>query len=200
MRRGAAKPATPPAPANDDRKSAIVTARRPRARSSAEVPDMTPEEHGGEARPPPRSGGNWYAGSPASREADIPTGEYRHLTFEPSEHPQQEPAGRRCQRRLPTHCGLSPHICGRRPRSNGSFSSSHAARNSQSGPPSRSTPWPAPRVAIMLPKLSYRVLPARRWTTATMERDRLSISGRCQERGANGRVTTLFVISLRVFP
>ena len=45
VRRGAAKPATPPAPANDDRKSAIVTARRPRARSSVEVSGMTPEEH-----------------------------------------------------------------------------------------------------------------------------------------------------------
>jgi len=34
-----------PAPANDDRKSAIDTARRPGARSSVEVPDMTREEH-----------------------------------------------------------------------------------------------------------------------------------------------------------
>jgi hypothetical protein len=31
-------------PANDDRKSAIVTARR-RGRRFADVPDMTPEEH-----------------------------------------------------------------------------------------------------------------------------------------------------------
>jgi len=37
----ASKPATP---ANDDRKSAIVTARRP-GRRFADVPDMTPEEH-----------------------------------------------------------------------------------------------------------------------------------------------------------
>ena len=42
---GAAKPETPPAPANDDRKSAIVTARRPGARSSVDVPDLTLEEH-----------------------------------------------------------------------------------------------------------------------------------------------------------
>jgi hypothetical protein len=34
-----------PPPANDDRKSAIVTARRPGARSSVDVPDMTLEEH-----------------------------------------------------------------------------------------------------------------------------------------------------------
>ncbi len=33
------------APANDDRKSAIVTARRPGRRAVADVPDMTPEEH-----------------------------------------------------------------------------------------------------------------------------------------------------------
>jgi hypothetical protein len=39
----APKPAA--APANDDRKPAIVTARRPGARSSVAVPDMTPEEH-----------------------------------------------------------------------------------------------------------------------------------------------------------
>ena len=38
------KPATQ-TPANDDRKPAIVTARRPGARSSIDVPDMTPEEH-----------------------------------------------------------------------------------------------------------------------------------------------------------
>jgi hypothetical protein len=45
VRKGAAKPETPPAPANDGRKSAIVTARRPGARSSVDVPDMTLEEH-----------------------------------------------------------------------------------------------------------------------------------------------------------
>ena len=39
---GASKPA---APANDDRKPVIVTARRPGAKLSVEVPDMTPEEH-----------------------------------------------------------------------------------------------------------------------------------------------------------
>jgi hypothetical protein len=33
-------PGTPPAPANKDRKPAIVTARRPRVRSSVDVPDM----------------------------------------------------------------------------------------------------------------------------------------------------------------
>ena len=32
-------------PANDDRKSAIVTALQPGARSSVDVPDLTPEEH-----------------------------------------------------------------------------------------------------------------------------------------------------------
>jgi hypothetical protein len=56
VRRDTPKPETPPAPANDDRKSAetsfpggarsaIVTARRPGSRSSVDVPDMTPEEH-----------------------------------------------------------------------------------------------------------------------------------------------------------
>jgi hypothetical protein len=34
-----------PPPANDDRKSAIVTARRPGARSSVDLPDLTLEEH-----------------------------------------------------------------------------------------------------------------------------------------------------------
>ena len=40
----AMQPRDAPAPANDDRKSAIVTARRPGA-DSVDVPDMTPEEH-----------------------------------------------------------------------------------------------------------------------------------------------------------
>ncbi len=47
-RAGDTKPSTPsgkaPAPANDDRKSAIITARKPGSRSSSDVPDM-PEEH-----------------------------------------------------------------------------------------------------------------------------------------------------------
>ena len=42
------QPSTPPGkgstPANDDRKSAIVTGRKPRSWRS-DVPDMTPEEH-----------------------------------------------------------------------------------------------------------------------------------------------------------
>jgi hypothetical protein len=38
------KPATHPASANDDRKSAIVTARR-RSSRFGDVPDMTLEEH-----------------------------------------------------------------------------------------------------------------------------------------------------------
>jgi hypothetical protein len=37
-------PAIPEPPANDDRKSSIVTVRR-RGRRFADVPDMTPEEH-----------------------------------------------------------------------------------------------------------------------------------------------------------
>ena len=45
---GGAEPSTPlgekPAPANDDRKPAIVTARKPRSWRS-DVPDMTPGEH-----------------------------------------------------------------------------------------------------------------------------------------------------------
>ena len=41
--KGAAKPATP-APANDDQKSAIVTARR-RPGRFGNAPDLTPEEH-----------------------------------------------------------------------------------------------------------------------------------------------------------
>ena len=45
VRRGAAKPADASrAPANDDRKSAIVTAKR-RPGRFGDVPDMTPEEH-----------------------------------------------------------------------------------------------------------------------------------------------------------
>ena len=47
-RAGDIQPSTPPGkastPANDDRKSAIVTARKPRSWRS-DVPDMTPEEH-----------------------------------------------------------------------------------------------------------------------------------------------------------
>jgi hypothetical protein len=43
VRKGAAKPATP-APANDDRKSAIVTAKR-RPGRFGDAPDLTPEEH-----------------------------------------------------------------------------------------------------------------------------------------------------------
>ena len=43
VRKGAAKPATP-APANDDRKSAIVTAKR-RPGRFGDAPDVMPEEH-----------------------------------------------------------------------------------------------------------------------------------------------------------
>jgi hypothetical protein len=39
------EPQTEPAPANDDRKSVIVTARRPGKRRYADVPEMTEEEH-----------------------------------------------------------------------------------------------------------------------------------------------------------
>jgi hypothetical protein len=45
---GDIQPSTPPGKAStpaDDRKSAIVTARKPGPRSSSDVPDMTPEEH-----------------------------------------------------------------------------------------------------------------------------------------------------------
>jgi hypothetical protein len=35
----------PTFPANDDRKSAIVTAKNPRRGRFGDVPDMTPEEH-----------------------------------------------------------------------------------------------------------------------------------------------------------
>ena len=47
MQRRVAKPAkVAPPPADDDRKSAIVTAKHPRRRSSfPNVPDMTLEEH-----------------------------------------------------------------------------------------------------------------------------------------------------------
>jgi hypothetical protein len=44
VRRGRAKPETPPAPANDDRKLAIVTVKR-RGSRFGEVPDLTLEEH-----------------------------------------------------------------------------------------------------------------------------------------------------------
>jgi hypothetical protein len=44
VRRGAAKPKTSPAPANDDRKSAIVTAKR-RPGRLGDAPDMTRDEH-----------------------------------------------------------------------------------------------------------------------------------------------------------
>jgi hypothetical protein len=44
VRKGAAKPETTPATANDDRKSAIVTAKRRRERFG-DAPDLTPEEH-----------------------------------------------------------------------------------------------------------------------------------------------------------
>jgi hypothetical protein len=44
VRKGAAKPQTPPAPANNDRKSAIVTAKR-RPGRFGDAPDLTPEEH-----------------------------------------------------------------------------------------------------------------------------------------------------------
>ena len=44
VRKGAAKPETTPAPANDDRKPAIVTAKRRRGRFG-DAPDLTPEEH-----------------------------------------------------------------------------------------------------------------------------------------------------------
>ena len=44
VRRSAAKPETPPAPANDDRKSAIVTVKR-RGGRFGDVSDLTPEEH-----------------------------------------------------------------------------------------------------------------------------------------------------------
>ena len=44
VRRGTAKPEMPPAPANDDRKPAIVTAKR-RPGRFGDVPDMTLEEH-----------------------------------------------------------------------------------------------------------------------------------------------------------
>ena len=44
VRKGAAKPETTPAPANDDRKPAIVTVKRRRGRFG-DAPDLTPEEH-----------------------------------------------------------------------------------------------------------------------------------------------------------
>jgi hypothetical protein len=44
VRKGAAKPETPPAPANDDRKPAIVTVKRRNSRFG-DAPDLTPEEH-----------------------------------------------------------------------------------------------------------------------------------------------------------
>jgi len=44
VRKGAAKPKTTPAPANNDRKSAIVTAKR-RSSRFGDAPDVTPEEH-----------------------------------------------------------------------------------------------------------------------------------------------------------
>ena len=44
VRKGAAKPETPPAPANDERKPAIVTVKRRNSRFG-DVPDMTLEEH-----------------------------------------------------------------------------------------------------------------------------------------------------------
>jgi hypothetical protein len=44
VRKGAAKPKTTPAPANDDRKSAIVTVKRRKSRFG-DAPDVTPEEH-----------------------------------------------------------------------------------------------------------------------------------------------------------
>ena len=46
MQRRVAKPAkVAPPPADDDRKSAIVTAKHPRRGRFGDVPDMTPEEH-----------------------------------------------------------------------------------------------------------------------------------------------------------
>ena len=45
MRKGAAKPETTPAPANDDRKPAIVTVKKRRRSRFGDVPDMAPEEH-----------------------------------------------------------------------------------------------------------------------------------------------------------
>ena len=44
VRKGAATPETAPAPANDDRKSAIVTAKR-RPGRFGDAHDLTPEEH-----------------------------------------------------------------------------------------------------------------------------------------------------------
>ena len=44
VRKGAAKPKTTPAPANDDRKPVIVTVKR-RGSQFGDVPDMTLEEH-----------------------------------------------------------------------------------------------------------------------------------------------------------
>ncbi len=44
VRKGAAKPETPPAPANDDRKPAIVTVKRRNSRFG-DAPDLTPGEH-----------------------------------------------------------------------------------------------------------------------------------------------------------
>jgi hypothetical protein len=45
VRKGAAKPETTPAPANDDRKPAIVTVKKRRRSRFGDVPDMAPEEH-----------------------------------------------------------------------------------------------------------------------------------------------------------
>jgi hypothetical protein len=42
---GRSTPPTPVTAANDDRKSAIVTAKNPRRGRFGDVPDMTPEEH-----------------------------------------------------------------------------------------------------------------------------------------------------------
>ena len=45
VRKGVAKPGTTPAPANDDRKPAIVTVKKRRRSRFGDVPDMAPEEH-----------------------------------------------------------------------------------------------------------------------------------------------------------
>ena len=73
VRKGAAKPETPPAPANDptgvDPKSAIVTAKRRRSKFG-DVPDMTPEEHQRRGDAAVRCSAIWCAGPPNDRPAD----------------------------------------------------------------------------------------------------------------------------------
>jgi hypothetical protein len=67
---GRSTPPTPVTAANDDRKSAIVTAKNPRRGRFGDVPDMTPEEHKRRGMQRTRSGASWCA---ACARNDAPT-------------------------------------------------------------------------------------------------------------------------------